>query len=116
MENHFKASKTVLIFNGAQVLVGIMRSLNTATEYSGGNLQSLSYACSGRYISTGGYYYRFISEDVEITLEDIGTLRLKDYDRLCGDDSRNYRSVREMAHKRKAHYSKKTSKERDNED
>ena len=112
MKSPFKDSKAVLVFNGAQVLVGIMRSLNTVTEYSGGNLQSVSYACSGRYISTGGYYYRFINENVELSLEDIGTLQLKEYDRLCGYDDRRYRSVRDMAQRRKVHHFKnKTKKE-----
>ena len=116
MGNPFKDSKAVLVFNGAQVLIGIMRSLNTATEYSGGNLQSVSYACSGRYISTGGYYYRFMDEKVELALEDIGTLQLKDYDRLCGEDNRHYRSVRDMARRRKVHHLKKVTKKRKNED
>lgn len=103
----FRESKAVLVFNGAQVLIGIMRSLNTVAEYSGGNLQSISYACTGLYISSGGYYYRGIDENIEIGIEDIGSLQLKEYDRLCGENYRKYRTVRDMAHKRKAHHSKK---------
>ncbi|RHH14389.1 hypothetical protein DW228_06205 [Bacteroides fragilis] len=103
----FRKSKAVLIFNGAQVLIGILRSLNAASEYSGGNLQSISYACAGTYISSGGYYYRYIHENIEVGLEDIDSLRLKEYDRLCGENDRKYRSVRDMAHKRKARHSKK---------
>lgn len=103
----FRKSKAVLVFNGAQVLIGIMRSLNTVAEYSGGNLQSISYACAGLYISSGGYYYRYINENIEVGLEDIGSLQLKEYDRLCGENERKYRSVRDMAHKRKARQSKK---------
>lgn len=96
----------ILIFNGAQTLIGVVRSLNAAADYSGGNLQSISYACAGLYISSGGYYYRFIHQNVEVGIEDIGSLQLKEYDRLCGEDGRKYRTVREMAHKRKARHPK----------
>ena len=75
MKKPFKDSKLVLVFNGAQVLIGILRSLNTTAEYSGGNLQSISFACTGLYISTGGYYYRYANENVEVSLEDIGALQ-----------------------------------------
>lgn len=98
----FRDSKAVLVFNGAQVLIGIMRSLNAVSEFSGGNLQSISYACAGHYISSGGYYYRYIHENVEVGTEDIGSLQIKEYDRLCGEENRKYRTVRDMAHKRKA--------------
>lgn len=98
----FRESKAVLVFNGAQVLIGIMRSLNAASEFSGGNLQSISYACAGHYISSGGYYYRFIHENVEVGIEDIGSLQIREYDRLCGGEDRKYHTVRDMAQRRKA--------------
>lgn len=37
--------------------------------------------------------------NVEIELQDLGTLQLQDYDSLCGE-KRTYYSVRQMAHKR----------------
>ena len=44
----FHKPKPVLIFNGAYVLVGITRSIRSASEISGGNPQAISFACTGR--------------------------------------------------------------------
>ena len=79
----FKRPKMVLIFNGAQILVAITRSLHSAAELTKGNLQAISFCCTGKYICSGGFYFR----------------QLQDYDSLCGE-KRTYYSVRQMAHKR----------------
>ena len=39
----------VLIFNGAQVLVAVTRSLHSAAELTKGNLQAISFCCTGKY-------------------------------------------------------------------
>lgn len=98
----FLPSKQVLVFNGAYVLVGIVRSLHTAADFSGINLQAISFACTGKYVASGGFYFRHAHPDVEIELSDIDSLKLQEYDRLCGI-SRRYFSTREMAHKRQAY-------------
>lgn len=82
----------VLIFNGAQVLVAVTRSLHSAAELTKGNLQAISFCCTGKYVW-------HLHPDVEIELADLGTLMLKDYDALCGE-KRTYYPVRKMAHKR----------------
>lgn len=98
-KSKFKEPKVVLVFNGARVLIAIVRSLHSASLLSGGNLQSISFVCTGRYISTGGYYFRHVHPDIEIEVGDLDTLKLEDYDKMCGTE-RRYHSVREMAHKR----------------
>ena len=95
----FKRPKMVLIFNGAQVLVAVTRSLHSAAELTKGNLQAISFCCTGKYVCSGGLYFRHLHPDVEIELADLGTLMLKDYDALCGE-KRTYYPVRKMAHKR----------------
>lgn len=40
----------VLIFNGAQVLVAVTRSLHSAAELTKGNLQAISFCCTGKYV------------------------------------------------------------------
>lgn len=70
----------VLIFNGAQVLVAVTRSLHSAAELTKGNLQAISFCCTGKYVCSGGLYFRHLHPDVEIELADLGTLMLKDYD------------------------------------
>ena len=49
----FKRPKMVLIFNGAQVLVAVTRSLHSAAELTKGNLQAISFCCTGNEAVTG---------------------------------------------------------------
>ena len=95
----FKRPKMVLIFNGAQVLIAVTRSLNSAAELTKGNLQSIYACCTGKHKTSGGLYFRQLHDTVEIEIADLGTLLLADYDELCGEE-RVYYTVREMAKKR----------------
>ena len=95
----FLPPKTLLVFNGAYVLVGILRSLHSASDFSGINLQAISFCCTGKYVAVDGYYFRHAHPDVQIELTDLDNLKLQEYDRMCGI-SRRYLSVREMAHRR----------------
>lgn len=95
----YKDAKKVLVFNGVRVLVAIIRSLQTTSELSGKSAQSISMACTGKYISTGGFYFRHANKNVEIEEDDIDKLTLDEYDTLCGN-VRKYHPVREMAHKK----------------
>lgn len=104
--SQFQRPKKVLIFNSSRVLVAIVRSLHSASELTGGNLQSISFTCTGRYVSAGGYYYRHIHPDVEVTTEDLDELKLPDYDKLCGE-KRRYHSSREMNRRHKLEALKK---------
>jgi hypothetical protein len=98
-KSNFKEPKNVLVFNGARTLIAIVRSLHSAAEFSGGNLQAISFSCTGKYISTGGFYFRHIHPDIEIEVGDLDNLKLEDYDIMCGKEKR-YHTVREMAKKR----------------
>ncbi|CAK7033667.1 MAG: hypothetical protein MEBIL_04085 [Bilophila sp.] len=102
----FKRPKMVLIFNGAQVLIAVTRSLHSAAELTKGNLQAISFCCTGKYICSGGFYFRHLHPDVEIEVAELGVLQLQDYDALCGE-KRAYYSVRQMAHKRVLRHKKK---------
>lgn len=35
-------------------------------------------------------YYRTLPDDIEITLDDLGVLRLEEYDQLCGVERKIY--------------------------
>lgn len=108
-KSKFKEPKQILVFNGARVLIAIFRSLHSASNFSGKNLQSISFSSTGKYISTGGYYFRHISPEIEIELGDIDTLNLLDYDTMCGE-KRKYHTVRDMARRRKLAESKRKLK------
>lgn len=100
----------VLIFNGARILIAVTRSLHSAAELTKGNLQAISFCCTGKYVCSGDLYFRHLHNDVEIEIEDLGTLQLQDYDALCGE-TRTYYTVRQMAHKRARKEAKKTESE-----
>ena len=93
--SNFKRPKTVLVFNGAQVLVAVIRSLHSAAELTKGNLQAISFCCTGKYVCSGGLYFRHLHPNVEVGLDDL------DY------------SVRQMAHKREAREKKKNDNEQE---
>lgn len=98
----FLPSKQVLVFNGAYVLIAIVRSLHSAADFSSINLQSISFSCTGKYVATGGFYFRHAHPDIQIEMSDIDTLTLQEYDRMRGVE-RRYFTIREMAHKRQAY-------------
>jgi hypothetical protein len=108
-KSNYKEPKNVLIFNGTRVLIAIVRSLRSASLLSGSNLQSISFSCTGRYISTGGFYFRHLNADIEVETGDLDNLKLEEYDKLCGV-TRRYHSVREMAHRRSAYEKKNKQK------
>lgn len=103
MRKPFLDSKPVLIFNGAYTLVGVYRSLHSAADFSGINLQAISFACIGKYVAVGGYYFHHWDREKapSLSVSDIDVLKLQDYDKMCGVE-RRYFSTREMAHKRTA--------------
>ena len=98
--SYYKAPNIVLVFNKSRVLVAIFRSLHCAAELVHGNLQSMSNCCIGKYINSGGLYYRYLHPNVLIDLDDLDNLKLEEYDKLCGV-KRKYISRREMNSRRK---------------
>lgn len=76
----FLPSKQLLVFNGAYVLIAVVRSLHSAADFSGINLQSISFSCTGKYVATGGFYFRHAHPDVQIDLSDLDNLTLQEYD------------------------------------
>jgi len=106
---NFNEPKMVLVFNASRILIAIVRSLHSAAQLSAGNLQSISFCCNGLYISSGGFYFRHVHTNIEIDVSDLDSLRLEEYDILCGEKNRRYHSRKEMVKKRVA----KTKKAKD---
>ena len=76
--------KRVLVFNSSKRLIAIVNSALAAGKISGVSPQSVYYACVGRNIAAGKHYYRHLPDDIEITMGDLGNLKLGEYDELCG--------------------------------
>jgi len=84
-KSRYNEPKQVLIFNASRKLIALVRSLHSAAELAGSSPMSVSYCCTGKSIASNGYYFRYIDPEVEIsTNEDLGTLKVEEYDNLCG--------------------------------
>lgn len=92
-KSKFNEPIIVLIFSSTRHLIAIASSLNQAKSLVGkSNAQSILDCCRGRTVMSGNFYYRYLHPNVEISLEeDLGTLDLIQYDKMCGEDRYYYR-------------------------
>ena len=79
-----------LVFNPLKRLVAIVQSNTAAAKIFDAKVQAIHYACNGKCMSCRGYYFRTLDDSVEVTWEDLGTLRLEEYDELCGVNRKLY--------------------------
>jgi hypothetical protein len=116
-KQNYMDAKNVLIFNmSRRILIAVVRSLHSAAKLTNGNLQAISFACTGKYIASGGYYFRHVHPDVEINMNSLNVLKLKEYDRMCGEE-RQYcmkKKVRSLEKRHQLQSKKKTDKQENN--
>jgi len=116
----FLEPKKVLIFNRARNLVAIVRSVHSAADLTLCKLAAISFCCIGKYTMTGGYYFRHRNPKVLIETEDLDTLKLEEYDNLCGEKRKYYtikqvmKLQRSTTKSRQSKYNKKNYPENDN--
>ncbi len=84
----------ILVFNPLKRLVAIFQSSFSAARAFGIRPQSIHYASTGVCISCNNLYFRHLKDDIEVTIEDLGTLRLEEYDKLCGVERKYYKTQR----------------------
>lgn len=107
-----KTGSVILVFNPVKRLIGYFHSL-TATATAFKTTKSAIYqACVGPCISSCGLYFRVLANDIEIEASDYGTLKLEEYDKMCGV-TRVYYPTANMS--RKGMKYKKKSKKSKNE-
>ena len=92
----FRRPQKIRIFNGARVLIAIVRSLRCAAELTKDSRSAIHNCCVGKTRRSGIYYYRQLHPDILIDLSDLDTLKFEEYDSLCGDQ-RKYISTKDMA-------------------
>ena len=81
---NFGEQKQVLIFNNRKLLVMIAASVNVASKFSGLKPGNISRVCNGSSISLGMYYFRYVPEGIQMSLDDLGVLKLTEFDDACG--------------------------------
>ena len=95
-KSKFRRPQTILIFNGARVLIAIVRSLRCAAELTKDSRSAIHNCCVGKSRRSGIFYYRQLHPDILIDLSDLDNLKLEEYDSLCGVQ-RKYISTKDMA-------------------
>lgn len=100
-KSSFKPAKRVLVFDGAGIFVSRVSSLQAAAKMQFMAAQAVSFACSGKYTCAGAYYFRIENENVKIEEKDWNSLRIREYDKLCGE-KRNYHAPKMMSRKYKS--------------
>jgi hypothetical protein len=105
--------KQVLVFNSTKKLIAVFYSALATAKALGTHTQSVHYACTGKCIAIDKLYMRHLFNEIEITFEDLGKLRLEEYDELCGIKRKVYpnRKMRRKGMK----YNKNKSKTNQNE-
>lgn len=105
----FHEPKQVLIFNRARTLIAVFRSIRSAAIVTYCNSQAISFACTGRAMSSGGFYFRHLHPDVYIEIDDLDRLSLEEYDRLC-NNNRQYHTGKEMVRRAESDIKLRTKK------
>lgn len=87
-----ESRKRVLVFNPLKRLVAIFQSCTAAASAFGTSTVNIHDACTGKNISACNLYFRHLYDDqIELDIpEDLGTLRLEDYDNLLGLQRKYY--------------------------
>jgi len=90
--NILSEPKRILVFNPLKRLVAIFQSLNATANAFNCRPQSIHCACSGESISCNRLYFRILEDDIEVTFDDLGVLRVEEYDKLCGIERKYYKN------------------------
>lgn len=94
-KNRNKLPIQVLIFNRAKVLIGICRSHRAAATMTLFSPNEISFACTGKKVMCGEYYFRQIDPNIQIEMDDLDRLKLEEYDAMCGV-SRRYYTIKQI--------------------
>lgn len=97
VDNKFH-KKQVLIFNRNKVLISICSSVGSAEKVTKSSRASVSAACIGKNITSGGFYFRHVHPNTIIELDDLDRLKVNEYDKLC-NTNRLYHSRSKMVAK-----------------
>ena len=100
--------KGVLVFDPKFDLIAITKNINTAAKLTGSYAVSVWLNVKGDLISTNNLYFRVIPDDIEVDLSDFNSLKLQDFDKLCGLE-RTY-VVPDLLLKRTKRFNKSNSK------
>lgn len=86
LAERFKTPIRVLAFDNSLRLIGLFQSYSAAEKVTGIKHQILLRCCSGKMISSKGFYFREVPEDTIIDIDDLNSLTLLEFDNKMGSD------------------------------
>lgn len=90
MKPQLQTNSPVLVFNRLKRLIAVFRSETAAAKAFNVSSVSLHYAVTGKCMSCNNLYFRKLYDGVNITIDTLGNLNLKDYDIMCGLERKYY--------------------------
>ena len=81
-------SDKIAAFSRDQVLVGVFASMTQAAKFIGVRVSSVRFAVVGDTVACQGWYLRRVDET--LSMDEIGTLTLQDFDRRIGEKRLTY--------------------------
>lgn len=80
----------VLCFSPMKRLISIHQSITMTAKQFHTSPTNIHFACTGKSVSSCDFYFRFLDDNIEVSQEDLGTLKLEEYDSLCGVTRKYY--------------------------
>lgn len=86
----FPKPKKILAFSNDYKLSAIFQSANQCERMSNIRHQALAMCVKGELLTTHGFYWRELPDEIVIDADDIGKLNLLDFDKAAGNDFKIY--------------------------
>ena len=80
----------IAVFSPAMKLVGVCASMTAAAQMLKVSTSAIHFACNGKTPSCQGWYVRELDNVIIEFPDDLGTLRLEDFDNLNGTKRTTY--------------------------
>ena len=93
-KNWLLQRKKTLVFNNRKCLIAIGCSTNQLGHLAVLLESNISKACNGQLKTLRGFYFRYVDSSYNVSLEDIGTLKLQDYDKATHFQSKDFSKCR----------------------
>ena len=90
LADRFKAPLRVLLFDSSLRLIGIFQSYSATEKATGIKHQMLLKCCNGQTISSKGFYFREVPDNIIVDIDDLNKLTLLDFDSQMGQNRRIY--------------------------
>lgn len=85
-----KDNKVTLVFSNKGLLIALCYSANQLQNMMQLAQDNISKVCNGQTETLRGFYFRYSSPLYNVSLEDIGTLKLEEYDKATHFQSKGF--------------------------